>query len=124
MNSPFVIAVVDDDPDVRRSLDSLLRSAGVVCRGFASGADLLAADESAFDCVVTDINMPGMTGLELQAEMARRGWHHRVILMTAYATAAMREQGLAAGAVAFLTKPIDPDQLLEAIGCASPRPPD
>ncbi|MCW1431770.1 response regulator transcription factor [Novosphingobium sp. JCM 18896] len=124
MNSPFVIAVVDDDPDVRRSLDSLLRSAGVVCRGFASGADLLAADGSAFGCVVTDINMPGMTGLELQAEMACRGWRHRVILMTAYATAAMREQGLAAGAVAFLTKPIDPDQLLEAIGCASPRMPD
>ncbi|MEJ5976842.1 response regulator [Novosphingobium sp. PS1R-30] len=118
MSSPIVIAVVDDDPDVRRSLDSLLRSAGIACRSFACAADLLAADEAAFDCVVTDINMPGMTGLELQAEMARRGWHHRVILMTAYATAATREQGIAAGATAFLTKPIDPDQLLEAIGSA------
>lgn len=124
MSSPIVIAVVDDDPDVRRSLDSLLRSAGIACLVFACGADLLAADESAFDCVVTDVNMPGLTGLELQAEMARRGWRHRVILMTAYATAAARDQGLAAGAAAFLTKPIDPDQLLEAIGRALPNAPD
>lgn len=116
MNSPIVIAVVDDDPDVRRSLDSLLRSAGIACRLFACCTDLLAANETAFDCVVTDVHMPGMTGLELQAEMARRGWRHRVILMTAYATPRARDQGLAAGAAAFLTKPIDPDQLLAAIG--------
>ena len=123
MNSPIVIAVVDDDPDVRRSLDSLLRSAGIACHGFARGADLLACEGAAFDCVVTDLHMPGMTGLELQAELDRRGWRKPVILMTAYATEAAREQALAVGAAAFLTKPIDPDRLLSAIAGAKPAAP-
>ncbi len=66
-------------------------------------------------CIVTDLHMPGMTGLELQAEIARRGWRHPVIVMTAYPTDVARDQAMSAGATAFLTKPIDPDSLLEAI---------
>jgi len=66
-------------------------------------------------CIVTDLHMPGMTGLELQAEIVRRGWVLPLIMMTAYPTDAARDQALAAGAAAFLTKPIDPDRLLEAI---------
>jgi len=68
-----------------------------------------------FACIVTDLHMPGMTGLELQAEMARRGWRHPLIVMTAYPTTAARDQAMAGGALAFLTKPIDPDGLLAAI---------
>ncbi len=111
-----VIAIVDDDPGVRGSLDSLLRSAGMTSLPFACAEELLASGAQAqLACIVTDLHMPGMTGLDLQAEIARRGWPHPVIMMTAFPTDAARDQALGAGAVAFLTKPIDPDSLLEAI---------
>jgi FixJ family two-component response regulator len=111
-----VIAVVDDDPGVRGSLDSLLRSVGMTSLPFSSAEALLGSGvEASLACVVTDLHMPGMTGLELQAEIARRGWPLPLIMMTAYPTDAAREQALTAGAVAFLTKPIDPDRLLDAI---------
>ncbi|WP_404479349.1 response regulator transcription factor [Novosphingobium sp. BL-52-GroH] len=111
-----MIAIVDDDSGVRGSLDSLLRSAGMRGLGFARAEDLLGSDARAtFACVVTDLHMPGMSGLELQAELARRGCPLPVILMTAFPTEAARGQAMAGGAKAFLTKPIDPDALLEAI---------
>ncbi len=116
MNASPVIAIVDDDPGVRGSLDSLLRSVGMVSLGFASAEDLLASGaQGRLACVVTDLHMPGMTGLELQAEIARRGWHKPLIMMTAYPTDQSRDQALGAGAAAFLTKPIDPDSFLEAV---------
>lgn len=116
MPASRIVAIVDDDPDVRGSLDSLLRSVGRAPRGFASAEDLLASGiERDLICVVTDLHMPGMTGLELQAEMTRRGWAVPVIVVTAYPTDAAREQAIAGGAAAFLTKPVDPDGLLEAI---------
>jgi FixJ family two-component response regulator len=116
LTSSSVIAVVDDDPGVRGSLDSLLRSAGMTSLPFASAEALLGSGvEASLACVVTDLHMPGMTGLELQAEIVRRGWTLPLIMMTAYPTDAAREQALAVGAVAFLTKPIDPDRLLDAI---------
>jgi len=110
------IAIVDDDPDVRGSLDSLLRSARMIPHSFASAEEMLAAGmEGALACVVTDLHMPGMTGLELQAEIARRGWNLPLILVTAYPTNIVREQAEKAGAVAFFAKPVDPDRLLAAI---------
>jgi FixJ family two-component response regulator len=116
----MIIAIVDDDPGMRGSLDSLLRSAGLASLAFASAEELIGSDARArIRCVVTDLHMPGMTGLELQAELARRCWDQPVILMTAYPTESSRDQALGAGAVAFLTKPIDPDQLLEAIDAAT-----
>lgn len=116
MGLPFLIAVVDDDPGVRGSVDSLLRSAGMASLAFASAEELLASGEQGrFACILTDLHMPGMTGLELQAEMARRGWRNPVIVMTAYPTDASRDRALSCGAAAFLTKPVDPDRLLEAI---------
>ncbi|AQR72648.1 response regulator transcription factor [Sphingomonas sp. LM7] len=119
MRSASIIGIVDDDPDVRRSLDSLMRSAGLTPRCFAGAEALLASDvQGELACVVTDLHMPGMTGLALQAEIGRRGWPQPVILMTAYPTDAARDQAMAAGAAAFLTKPVDPDALLEAIGVA------
>lgn len=111
-----VVAVVDDDPGIRGSLDSLLRSAGMTSLPFPSAEALLGSGaETRVACIVTDLHMPGMTGLELQAEIARRGWPHPVIMMTAFPTDAARDQALGAGAIAFLTKPIDPDSLLDAI---------
>lgn len=111
-----LIAIVDDDSGVRGSLDSLLRSAGMRGLGFARGEDLLHCRiDERVACVVTDLHMPGMTGLELQSELTRRGCGLPVILMTAFPTPAARDQALAGGARAFLTKPIDPDALLDAI---------
>lgn len=111
-----LIAIVDDDAGVRGSLDSLLRSAGLRGLCFALASDFLASEQGAtVACIVTDLHMPGMTGLELQAELTRRGWLQPVIVMTAFPTDAARDQALTGGAKAFLTKPIDPDALLEAI---------
>lgn len=111
-----VIAIVDDDPGVRGSLDSLLRSAGLASLAFNSAEDLLASNaRNEIACVVTDLHMPGMSGIDLQSEMARRGWRQPTIVMTAYPTEASRQQALANGARAFLGKPIDPDVLLQAI---------
>ena len=119
MVSSPVIAIVDDDPGIRGSLDSLLRSAGMIGIAFPDAEALLAFDgRDNLACVVTDLHMPGMTGLELQAEMRHRGWHLPVIVMTAFPTKASRAQAMDGGACAFLTKPIDPDALLDAIEAA------
>nr|WP_299907050.1 response regulator [Sphingomonas bacterium] len=114
-----VIAVVDDDAGVRGSIDSLLRSAGMAPLVFSRGEDLLTSDVWAtIGCVLTDLHMPGISGIELQQEMTKRGWQCPVIVMTAFPTSASRDRALAAGAIAFLTKPVDPDCLLNAIGKA------
>ncbi len=111
-----VIAIVDDDPDVRGSLDSFLRSASMKPHCFASGEDLLAAKlEGSIACVVTDLHMPGMSGLELMTELTRRGWKTPLIIVTAYPTQAVRDQAREGGASAFLVKPVDPEQLIDAI---------
>jgi FixJ family two-component response regulator len=117
-HSTSVIAIVDDDPDVRGSLNSLFRSAGLASVAFGSAEDLLADDPTRFSWIITDLHMPGMTGLELQTEVCRRGIHVAIILMTAFPTHASEEQAIAAGARAFMAKPIDPDILLETIEAA------
>lgn len=116
MTSSKLVAVVDDDPGVRGSLDSLLRSAGVASVAFASATELLETDDPArFQWIITDLQMPGLSGLELQAELAHRACRCSVILMTSYPTPSAESQALRAGATAFLTKPIDPDVLLDTI---------
>lgn len=111
-----IVGIVDDDADVRGSLDSLMRSAGIVSRCFCCGEDLLAdAGSHDFGCIVTDLHMPGLTGLELLTELVRRGSRQPVIIMTAYPTAEARTRAMRAGAIALLAKPIDPDGFLDAI---------
>lgn len=111
-----LIAIVDDDSGVRGSLDSLLRSAGLRGLGFARAEDLLGSTlPERVACVLTDLHMPGMSGLQLQSELTRRGCTQPVIVMTAFPTKAARDQAMAGGARAFLAKPVDPDTLLEAI---------
>jgi len=116
VSSGSLIAIVDDDPDIRRSVSSLVRSAGLAGLEFASAADLLrCATPERIDCILTDLQMPFMTGMELQAELIRLGWKQPLLVMTAFATVAVREHMLANGARAFLLKPLDPDALLDAI---------
>lgn len=120
MSHPLLIAIVDDDPGVRGSVHSLLRSAGMEGVGFAAAEDLLDYGSPVnLDCIVTDLHMPGMSGIELQKELTRRHWQKPVIVMTAYPTAAARQQALSGGACEFLTKPVDPDALLDAIAAAT-----
>jgi FixJ family two-component response regulator len=114
-----LIAIVDDDPLVRDSIDSLVRSEGLATAMFAGGSDLLDYDKAAdVGCIVTDLNMPGMTGLELQEKIVKIGWRVPIIFMTAFPTPVAQAQAMAAGAMRFLTKPVDPDELLDAIGQA------
>ncbi|MDF0486640.1 response regulator [Sphingomonas sp. H39-1-10] len=116
MPPPSTIGVVDDDPAIRGSIDSFIRSIGMATMAFESAEGLLTSGmEGELACIVTDIHMPGLSGLDLQREMKRRGWPHPMILMTAFPTPEAREQAMRAGAIAFLTKPIDPDHLLDAI---------
>lgn len=119
MNASRLIAIVDDDPLVRDSIDSLVRSEGLATAMFAGGSDLLAFEQATdVGCIVTDLNMPGMTGLELQEKIVKIGWRVPIIFMTAFPTPEAQAQAMAAGAMKFLTKPVDPDELLDAIGQA------
>jgi FixJ family two-component response regulator len=113
--SPLV-CIVDDDEGVRSSLVNFLRSAGVEVRAFTSAHGFLTSEErSAADCLITDLHMPGMDGLALQEELNRQGRTFPVIVMTAFPTADAERRSHALGATAFLSKPVDPDVLLERI---------
>ncbi len=110
------ICIVDDDDDVRSSLENYLRSAGVEVRAFESAEGFLASsDRLEADCLITDLHMPGMDGMSLQRELNRIGRTFPVIVMTAFPTHAAQEQSASLGAVAFLVKPVDPDLLLDRV---------
>lgn len=110
------ICIVDDDDDVRSSLENYLRSAGIEVRSFDSAEGFLASRERLHaDCLITDLHMPGMDGMALQRELNRVGRSFPVIVLTAFPTAAAQEQSASLGAVAFLTKPVDPDVLLDRV---------
>jgi FixJ family two-component response regulator len=116
MQAGVVIAIVDDDPDVRGGLVSLVRSTGAEVRSYASAEAYLAEDAPRqTDCLLTDLNLPGISGLELQAALKSLGAACPVVLMTAFPTDAARAQASVAGAAAFLVKPVDPDALLDLI---------
>ncbi len=116
MSASPIVAVVDDDPGVRGSIDSLLRSAGLNCLTFASAEHLLVSgSERLVACIVTDIHLPGMSGLELQLEMGVLGWRQPLVMMTAFPSHSARLAATRGGAVAFLTKPIDPEALLAVL---------
>jgi FixJ family two-component response regulator len=112
-----LIAIVDDDESVRNAVHGVLKSVGMTARTFASAEEfLLAGQRSA--CLITDIQMPGMTGLELQAKLAEANNRIPVIFITAYGSAKTRTRAMGAGAVAFLEKPFDDDVLLENVRAA------
>jgi FixJ family two-component response regulator len=111
-----VIAVVDDDGSVRRSLRRFCRTMGFDPRVFASAEDFLpSVDAQAYDCLILDLRMPGMDGLELQQRLLAMRADVPIILITAHDEPASRARGLAAGAVAYLNKPVTNAVLLGAI---------
>jgi FixJ family two-component response regulator len=112
------VCIVDDDPSVRRALQRLAGSAGLNVALFGTGAELLAALVPPPACVVLDLRLPDMHGLEVQRKLARTNPNLRVIVLTGYGDELTRRDALLGGAVAFLAKPVDEHVLLKAIQCA------
>ena len=110
------IFLIDDDVSVRDGLSSLIESIGLSVQAYTSATEFLNSNpgEEA-GCVVLDVNMPGMTGLELQREMNVSGIRMPVIFLTGCGDIPMTVQALKAGAVHFLTKPVREDELMDAI---------
>ena len=116
---PPLIAVVDDDPFVRKALERLLRSAGLSVEAFASGAEFLAsANDHEPDCVVLDLHMPEVSGFEVQSRLARAHAGVPVVTITGHDTPESRSRALGGGAKSYLTKPVDDEALLQAIDAA------
>ncbi len=115
-DAPPTVFIVDDDPAVRESMGLLLTTAGLRSCGFPSARDFLAAYERAVPgCLVLDVRMPGMSGIELQQEMERRGAALPIIFLTAYADVPTAVGAVRAGAVDFLEKPVDGVRLLKRV---------
>lgn len=114
-----VVAIVDDDELVRNALQGLLKSAGLPARTYASAEEFLAAcHEQKAACLITDIRMGGISGLELQARLNAEHCKIPTIFLTAHGDAKMRMQALRAGAVEFLAKPFDDEVLLDNVRAA------
>jgi FixJ family two-component response regulator len=113
---PETVHVVDDDAAVRDSIQFVLASAGWRISTYASASELLEQRLPLAGCVVTDFQMPGMNGLQLQDEMAKNGWRLPVIVMTGHGDIPVAVRALKAGAVDFLEKPFADDELLHAVG--------
>jgi FixJ family two-component response regulator len=114
------IAIVDDDPSVLKALARLLRTRSFNVRTYQSGQQFLASlADGTPDCLILDLQMPEMTGLELQKDLARKGIRIPTIIITAHDQAGMRERCNAAGAIAYLAKPLQDTSLFAAIDMAS-----
>jgi FixJ family two-component response regulator len=113
------IAVLDDDDSVRNALQGLLKAVGLPAQTFASAEEFLKSSErQQIACLIADIRMPGMSGLELQAKLNAERCRIPIIFITAHGDAKMRMQALRAGAVEFLAKPFDDEALLESVRAA------
>jgi len=114
-----IVAIVDDDESVRRALQGLLKAVGLQAKAFASAEEFLDSGQQHHTaCLVTDIRMPGMSGLDLQARLNSQNCRIPTIFITAHGDANMRMQALRAGAVEFLAKPFSDDVLLENVRAA------
>src|ERR1700757_315369 len=114
-----VIAIVDDDHSVREALTSLVRSLGYVAIAFECAEDLLKSKRRRrMSCVIADVQMPGMTGLELFQRLSDSAKPIPTVLITAYPDDRARERALSAGVIGYLSKPFEEDDLLACIRTA------
>ena len=118
---PACVDLVDDDDAFRAALCDLLRACGVPVRAYASAAAYLAELPGGPGCLLLDVHMPHQSGLDLQAELARRGLHKPILFVTGAGDIPMTVRALRAGAEDFLTKPVDRQVLLAAIERAFAR---
>ena len=114
-----LIAIVDDDDLMRNALQGLLKSVGLPARAFASAEEFLqSGQQHQTACLIADIRMPGMSGLDLQAKLNAERCRIPTIFITAHGDAKMRMQAMRAGAVEFLAKPFDDEVLLQNVRAA------
>ena len=117
-----MVAVIEDDESYRVAVNRLLRSAGFPVQSFASAEDFLSSGrQHETGCLITDIRMPGMSGLDLQSKLNLDHCPIPTIFITAHGDEKMRLQAMRGGAVKFLAKPFDSEILLEAVEVALER---
>jgi FixJ family two-component response regulator len=116
LESPSQVYIVDDDISIREALSTLIRSVGLAVRTFASAVEFLdAALPDVAACLVLDVRLPGLSGLDLQGELARAGVHIPIIFISGHGDIPMTVRAMKAGAVEFLPKPLREQDLLGAI---------
>ena len=116
---PRLVAVLDDDELMRSALQGLLKAVGLPSQAFASAEEFLSSGQQhQIACLIADIRMPGMSGLELQAQLNNERCRIPIIFITAHGDEKMWMQALRAGAVEFLAKPFDDEVLLESVRAA------
>jgi len=114
-----LVSIVDDDESICRSLEDFLLSVGIVTQTFNSAEKFLySGTRRQTACLITDLHMLGLSGLELQERLAKQGESIPIIFITAHSDAHLRDRAMQAGAVAFLTKPFDENVLLKTL-CAA-----
>ena len=119
LSSASIVSIVDDDESVRAAMSSLVRSLGYNSCVFRSAEEFLTSPRLRdTSCLIADVQMPGMSGLELQDELAIRRPDMPVIFITAFPEERIRKRAEAAGAVAFFSKPVDNDALIERLDAA------
>jgi FixJ family two-component response regulator len=118
--TPLVL-IVDDDEAIREALTDLLRSVGIEARSFGSTKELLDAPTDRPGCLVLDVRLPGLSGLDLQAQLARSGNTRPIIFMTGHGDIPMSVRAMKAGAMDFLTKPFRDQDMLDAVAIAIER---
>lgn len=125
MSKTALIAIVDDDETMREAIDCLLRSHGLTTCVFASAEDFLSSPQGAdASCLISDIQMPGMSGLDLHRHLIDRGRHIPTIFISAFAVETVRIDERKGAPVRFLRKPFDAASLMQCIGeiLAGPAP--
>lgn len=116
---PKTVAIIEDDQSYRLAVQRLVKSAGFLVQSFASAEDFLTSDQQHdTGCLIADIRMPGMSGLDLQSKLNSDHCPIPTIFITAHGDEKMRLQAMRAGAVKFLAKPFDGETLLEAVRVA------
>src|SRR6266852_3645880 len=117
-----LVFVIDDDPSMRTAIKELIEAVGLSCQTFESGQELLEAKlPDVPSCLVLDVRLPGLSGLNLQRELTERGIHIPIIFITGHGDIPMSVQAMKAGAMEFLTKPFRGEVLLDAIRHALER---
>jgi FixJ family two-component response regulator len=119
LSKPPMISIIDDDLSVRQATDGLVRSLGYRAATFASAEDYLQSDRmNETSCVIADVQMPGLSGVELQSLLITRGHRTPMIFITAFPEEKVRRRVLEAGAIGFLSKPFDEELLIEYLETA------
>jgi FixJ family two-component response regulator len=119
MAEPPLISIIDDDPNARDGMRDLVESLGYRAKAFASAEHFLATNDFAdTSCLVTDLQMPGLNGVELLEKLRSQGCQMPIIVVTAYPSEKHRTRALDAGAVGFLSKPFNEESLIECLATA------